>query len=106
MLAIPTPFLGYSILLFFLISGFCIHYPHAENQPSQTGKHIFTDDFGGFTRHSFLPQCCLHFGYFCYVYWNDPSWNLSSHWRIATLLQNYPPNNGQYLPNPSLWTIP
>ena len=27
-LSAPTPFLGYAILLFFLISGFCIHYPN------------------------------------------------------------------------------
>ena len=27
-LSIPTPFMGYAVVLFFLISGFCIHYPN------------------------------------------------------------------------------
>ena len=26
----PHPFLGYAILLFFLISGFCIHFPNTD----------------------------------------------------------------------------
>ena len=29
-LSIPTPFMGYAVVLFFLISGFCIHYPNTS----------------------------------------------------------------------------
>ena len=29
-LSIPTPFMGYAVVLFFLISGFCIHYQNTS----------------------------------------------------------------------------
>jgi peptidoglycan/LPS O-acetylase OafA/YrhL len=32
--------------------------------------------------------------------------DVSKIFRVATLTQNYPPENGQFLSNPSLWTIP
>lgn len=106
-LAVPTPFLGYSILLFFLISGFCIHYPNVGQTSTPNWKTYFCRRFWRIYPPFFFASLLSAFlSYFCYVYWNDPTWNLSSHWRIAALLQNYPPNNGQYLPNPSLWTIP
>ena len=102
----PNSILGYSILLFFLISGFCIHYPMQNDQPIQTGKPIFIRRFWRIYPPFFFASVLSAFlSYFCYVYWNDPSWNLSVIGGLH-LLQNYPPNNGQYLPNPSLWTIP
>ena len=44
--------------------------------------------------------------FFCHVTWNDPTWDPERIIRTATLSQNYPPDNGQFLSNPSLWTIP
>jgi peptidoglycan/LPS O-acetylase OafA/YrhL len=38
--------------------------------------------------------------------WGDTTWNVKHIIRVATLSQNYPPGNGQFLSNPSLWTIP
>ena len=36
--SIPTPFLGYAIILFFLISGFCIHYPNTYKHANPCWK--------------------------------------------------------------------
>jgi peptidoglycan/LPS O-acetylase OafA/YrhL len=44
--------------------------------------------------------------YLCFSLWGDKNWNVSKISRVASLTQNYPPENGQFLTNPSLWTIP
>ena len=44
--------------------------------------------------------------YLCLTLWGDKTWDVSKIFRVATLTQNYPPGNGQFLSNPSLWTIP
>ena len=44
-LSIPTPFLGYAILLFFLISGFCIHYPNTNPGACPSWKIYFIRRF-------------------------------------------------------------
>ena len=40
-LSIPTPFLGHAILLFFLISGFCIHYPNTFFSEKSMLENLF-----------------------------------------------------------------
>ena len=44
--------------------------------------------------------------YICLTLWGDKTWDVNKIFRVATLTQNYPPENGQFLSNPSLWTIP
>jgi peptidoglycan/LPS O-acetylase OafA/YrhL len=44
--------------------------------------------------------------YLCLSLWGDKTWDVIKIFRVATLSQNYPPGNGQFLSNPSLWTIP
>lgn len=106
-LSTPTPFLGYAILLFFLISGFCIHYPNTLESRKPKWRQYFLRRFWRIYP-PYLVALALTAGisFFCHVTWNDPTWDPARIIRTATLSQNYPPDNGQFLSNPSLWTIP
>ena len=106
-LSIPTPFLGYAIILFFLISGFCIHFPNTLESSKPKWRQYFMRRFWRIYP-PYLAALTLTAGvsYFCHVNWNDPDWDPERILRTATLSQNYPPGNGQFLSNPSLWTIP
>lgn len=105
--SIPAPFLGYAILLFFLISGFCIHYPHTVPDPKPVWKNYFIRRFWRIYPPYLIAICftaCISF--VCYLQWEDTTWDWDRIIRTVLLSQNYPPNNGQFLSNPSLWTIP
>lgn len=106
-LSIPTPFLGYAILLFFLISGFCIHYPNTLSDSKPCWKIYFKRRFWRIYP-TYLIAILLTsvISYFCHIQWGDIDWNFERILRVATVSQNYPPGNGQFLTNPSLWTIP
>jgi peptidoglycan/LPS O-acetylase OafA/YrhL len=106
-LSVPTPFMGYAILLFFLISGFCIHYPNTSSNPKPCWLHYFRQRFWRIYP-TYLVAVILtaSISYFTHIQWDDTTWNVERMFRVALLSQNYPPENGQLLSNPSLWTIP
>ena len=106
-LSIPTPFLGYAILLFFLISGFCIHYPNTLPRIKPCWKTYFVRRFWRIYP-TFIAALVFTtmISFFVKFQWEDKTWNVSKIFRVATLTQNYPPSNSQFLTNPSLWTIP
>tara|TARA_B100000282_G_C31736113_1_gene493558 strand:+ start:1411 stop:2451 length:1041 start_codon:yes stop_codon:yes gene_type:complete len=106
-ISIPTPFLGYSILLFFLISGFCIHYPNTLHNARPNWKNYFKRRFWRiYPTYFFAVFLTIFISYYCHIQWEDNTWSTEKIIRILTLSQNYPPGNGQFLSNPSLWTIP
>ena len=106
-ISIPTPFMGYAVLLFFLISGFCIHYPNTSGNIRPNWKTYLVRRFWRIYPAYFaalLLTACI--SYLCLILWGDKTWDVSKIFRVATLTQNYPPGDGQFLSNPSLWTIP
>jgi peptidoglycan/LPS O-acetylase OafA/YrhL len=106
-LSIPTPFMGYAVVLFFLISGFCIHYPNTSGNTTLCWKTYLVRRFWRIYP-AYFAALLLTAGvsYLCLSLWGDKTWDVSKIFRVATLTQNYPPENGQFLSNPSLWTIP
>ena len=106
-LSIPTPFLGYSILLFFLISGFCIHYPNSIKDYKINWMNYFLKRFFRIYP-TYIAALIITsiISYYCKVKWNYYSWDPERILRVATLTQNYPPGNEPFWINPSLWTIP
>ena len=102
----PHSLLGYAILLF-LISGFCIHYPNASIKTQPSWKTYFKHRFWRIYPTYFIAILLTSvISYYCHVKWGDKTWNLERVFRVMTVSQNYPPGNGQFLSNPSLWTIP
>jgi peptidoglycan/LPS O-acetylase OafA/YrhL len=106
-LSIPTPFMGYAVILFFLISGFCIHYPNTSGNARPNWKTYLIRRFWRIYP-AYFAALVLTAGisYLCLSLWGDKTWDVSRIFRVATMTQNYPPGNGQFLSNPSLWTIP
>jgi peptidoglycan/LPS O-acetylase OafA/YrhL len=106
-LSVPTPFLGYAILLFFLISGFCIHYPNTLSDTKPIWKIYFIRRFWRIYP-TYLISIILTsiISYLCHLKWGDVDWSIERIFRVITVSQNYPPGKGQFLTNPSLWTIP
>ena len=92
---------------FFLISGFCIHYPNTIPKIKPCWKTYLIRRFWRIYP-TFLIAVILTsiISFYCHVKWGDRTWNPEKIFRVATISQNYPPGNGQFLSNPSLWTIP
>jgi len=106
-LSIPTPFMGYAVVLFFLISGFCIHYPNTCGKAKPSWNTYLVRRFWRIYPAYFAALLLTTvISYLCLTLWGDKTWDISKLFRVATLSQNYPPENGQFLSNPSLWTIP
>ena len=106
-LSVPAPFLGYSILLFFIISGFCIHFPNQGIISNPNWKSYFLRRFFRiYPPYIIAIIFSAVISFVCSKLWLDSTWNLERIFRVVTLSQNYSPNNGQFLCNPSLWTIP
>jgi peptidoglycan/LPS O-acetylase OafA/YrhL len=106
-LSIPTPFMGYAVVLFFLISGFCIHYPNTSGTARPSWETYLIRRFWRIYPAYFVALLMsAGISYLCLTLWGDKDWNVGKIFRVATLTQNYPPANGQFLINPSLWTIP
>ena len=106
-LSIPTPFMGYAVVLFFLISGFCIHYPNTSEKAKPCWKTYLVRRFWRIYP-TYLVALVFTAGisFLCLTVWGDETWDVNRIFRVATLTQNYPPGSGQFLSNPSLWTIP
>ncbi len=106
-LSTPAPFLGYAILLFFLISGFCIHYPNTLPNSRPIWKTYFLRRCWRVCPPYFAALLVtMAVSYYCHIQWGDTTWDPGRIIRVATFSQNYPPGVGQFLSNPSLWTIP
>ena len=106
-LSVPTPFLGYAILLFFLISGFAFITLILCQTQKPCWKSYFKRRFWRIYP-TYLIAILLTslISYYCHIKWGDNTWSIERIVRVITVSQNYPPENGQFLFNPSLWTIP
>jgi len=105
-LSLPTIFMGSGVMLFFVISGFCIHHPYAGPQ----GKKLDLQEYA--VRRSFriyppyLVAVLFTFAVQCLGYHDGFLKSLdATNYRMSVfLLQNTFANQPQC--NPALWTIP
>jgi peptidoglycan/LPS O-acetylase OafA/YrhL len=105
-LSLPTIFMGSGVMLFFVISGFCIHAPYAGPR----GKKLNLPEYGVRRLFRIYPPYLAailfafgaqaigyHVGYFT-------SWESTSYLMSVPMLQNTFAVQPEC--NPSLWTIP
>jgi peptidoglycan/LPS O-acetylase OafA/YrhL len=104
-LSIPMPFLGYLPIMFFLISGFCLHYSYAS-----TNKELKLVPYGIRRFFRIYPPylAVVVLGVIIERISADAHYTSSHSTIIQTLLmvQNYGPYEGQMASNPSLWYVP
>lgn len=105
-LSLPMPFLGSAVMMFFLVSGFCIHYPYAAS-----GRELKLKSYSirRFLRIyppylavvilSVLIDWATSFG-------GHSSSTLPKVIQTVFMLQNYGPQASQIASNPSLWSLP
>jgi peptidoglycan/LPS O-acetylase OafA/YrhL len=106
-LSFPAACGGCAVMLFFLISGFCVHLPYAGgHRPFNLGEYAVRRAF------RILPPYWFAAVLTCLIEWlvyslggNAPtSWSLVA--RVFGLIQNYGAHGGQFLTNGSLWSLP
>jgi peptidoglycan/LPS O-acetylase OafA/YrhL len=103
-LSAPTPFMGEGVLLFFVISGFCIHFPNARNSKKiKLGRFYYKRMMRIYP--PYLGALAMSLLVIVVLNWSD----LEKESVLPSLLlcQNYIPNlNSQISTNFSLWSIP
>ena len=106
-LSLPMAFMGSGVMLFFILSGFCVHYPYAGGRKAFQG--------GGYSARRFLriyPPYLVAILVTIMLEWaaaalhgpasSDSGTTVNS----ILMVQNYGPHAGQMAGNPSLWSLP
>ncbi|NDH01452.1 MAG: hypothetical protein EBY43_10360 [Opitutae bacterium] len=79
-LSIPTPFMGYAVVLFFLISGFCIHYPNTSGSIRPNWKtYLIRRLWRIYPAYFAALLLTAGISYLCLILWEDNTWDVSTH---------------------------
>ena len=107
LLSIPIPFLRPAVMLFFLVSGFCIHYSYAASSRSLELKSYSIRRF----LRIYPPYlAAVVFGvlieWILSHYFNQEVSPGAKVLQTVFMLQNYSQDGGQMYTNPALWSLP
>lgn len=112
-LGLPMRFLGAGVMIFFVLSGFCIHRPQAEKaRNSMPGKEGSGPKWGSFFLRRFLRiyppyLAALVLSGIALLAIGAMEHQNVVRWLTSVLMvQNYVPPGGQVATNPSLWSLP
>jgi len=105
-LSIPLPFLGTGVMLFFLLSGFCIHYPTALAKTIDLKSYAIRRALRILPPYFAAVTLSLLVEWFCWNRFGQLGSNTSTILKTFLMVQNYPPAAGQLTSNPSLWSLP
>ena len=105
-LSIPMPFMGSAVMLFFLISGFCVHYPYAAKSRKLDLKlysiRRFFRIYPPYLAAVLISVLCE----FLARNLGQITSSLPKIVQTITMTQNYSLDKGQMVSNPSLWSLP
>lgn len=106
-LSLPVPFFGSAVMLFFLISGFCIHYPYANRGREFQWKSYLWRRWGRIYP-PYFAIVLIGIGLECYLFFEfkEPASSVATWWKSVVMLENYGPDAGRMMSNPSLWSLP
>tara|TARA_B100001123_G_scaffold174076_1_gene199999 strand:- start:7534 stop:8622 length:1089 start_codon:yes stop_codon:yes gene_type:complete len=98
-------FFGHAVMLFFVLSGFCIHYPYAAKaRPLQLKPYATRRFLRIYPPYLAAVALSVFASYLLDWSLGNPPGTIV--WRSASMTQNYPPGEGQFLCNPALWSLP
>ncbi len=107
LLSIPLPFLRSAVMLFFLVSGFCVHYPYAasgrlfELKPYSIRRFLRI-----YPPYLAVVALGILIEWFRSHYFGEQITSASKILATVLMIQNYGSEPGQMGVNPSLWSLP
>ena len=107
LLSIPLPFLRSAVMLFFLVSGFCVHYPYAasgrlfELKPYSIRRFLRI-----YPPYLAVVALGILIEWFRSHYFGEQITSASKILATVLMIQNYGSEPGQMDVNPSLWSLP
>jgi len=105
-LSIPISFGGSAVMLFFVISGFCVHLPYAANsRPFEIKQYALRRAFRILPPYQFAIVLTCLIEWLAYTLGAPHATPWYTYFRVALLSQNYG-DCGQLLTNGSLWSLP
>lgn len=105
-LSIPFPFMGSTVMLFFILSGFCIHYPTAQAHKINLKSYATRRALRILPPYLAAVALTIIIEFICEYIFNEPSTKSVTVLKTLFMLQNYPPYPGQLVTNASLWSLP
>ena len=106
-LSIATPFMGSAVMLFFLISGFCVHLPYAaKERPFELASYSHRRFFRIYPPYLLAVVLSILVELALKLWFRQDSYPLSRTVRSVFMIQNYGANPGQMRSNASLWSLP
>ncbi len=106
-LSIPIPFLRPAVMLFFLVSGFCIHYPYAAgDRPLELKSYSLRRFFRIYPPYLAAVVFGVLIEWILSTYFAQEVSSGAKVWQTIFMVQNYSPDGGQMYTNPALWSLP
>ena len=106
-LSLPAPFLGHAVMMFFIISGFCIHYPYVcGKRPLRLGTYGLRRLLRIYPPYLVVVFVSLLLEKLLFRYFERTGSDLSKFGESLLMIQNYGSSPGQISSNPSLWSLP
>lgn len=107
LLSIPLPFLRSAVMLFFLVSGFCIHYPYAgADRILELKSYSIRRFLRIYPPYLAVVGIGFLIEWFLTYYFSQEVSSKAKFLETIVLIQNYGSDAGQLYSNISLWSIP
>ena len=107
LLSIPVHFTGSAVMLFFVISGFCIHYPYAAGKRAlQFKSYAVRRLLRIYPAYLVTVGFCLLVEALLQRAGAGGASPLTKVLSTAFMVQNYGAQAGQMVSNPALWSLP
>lgn len=106
-LSVLAPFFGSAVMLFFLVSGFCVHFAYAaKGRPFEIGPYARRRFFRIYPPYLAIVLLTVLVGWIVSRWFGAPVASVSTFAKSLFMVQNYGANAGQLIGNPSLWSLP
>ena len=105
-LSVLTPFLGSAVMLFFLISGFCVHYPYAQGRALQLPSYAIRRFLRIYPPYIAALLLSIGVEFLLHGAYQKPASSFLKILQSVFMVQNYGFTAGQIQSNPSLWSLP
>lgn len=106
-LAVPFVFGGSGVMLFFLLSGFCVHYPYAGRPETFAWRpYAIRRSFRIYPPYLLTVLFTLLVEQIGSTWLQQPASSSGKVWESLFMAQNFGAAPGQMQANPSLWSLP